>query len=106
MEQAYHAKQSVLKYESPRGNRERTAKERKTNQMAFGVLPPQTPKPCRSFLKKDHAASIGSRRVVGERELLPLRDCFNALRSDLFKAPPTLPALTHFANATAIAISA
>ena len=77
MEQAYHAKQSVLKYESPRGNRERTAKERKTNQMAFGVLPPQTPKPCRSFLKKDHAASIGSRRVVGERELLPLRDCFN-----------------------------
>jgi hypothetical protein len=48
MEQAYHAKQSVLKYESPRDNRERTTKERKTNQMAFGVFPP-----------------------------LPLRDCFN-----------------------------
>jgi hypothetical protein len=45
--------------------------------MAFGVFPPQTPKPCRSFLKKDHAASIGSRGMDGERELLPLRDCFN-----------------------------
>ncbi len=41
---------------------------------AFGVPPPQTPKPRLSFLKKDCAASTGSRGLVGKRELLSLRD--------------------------------
>jgi hypothetical protein len=42
----------------------------------FGHSSFPLPKPCRSFLKKDHAASIGSRGMDGG-ELLPLRDCFN-----------------------------
>jgi hypothetical protein len=69
--------QSGLKYESPRGNRERKAKERRAIQMAFRVLPhPSNPKPRRSFPKKDHAASTGSSRVAGEEGTATLERLF------------------------------